>query len=88
MQSQTQDITWKTVCGGLKRDVGQRIKLPDMRILLLTPRAPILDNLKTVDTNSDSRIMASMLVTRLSKIYVLYHSVCRDDDKAVYYNRS
>lgn len=74
--------------GGLKRDVGNRIKLPDMRILLLTPRAPILVSLKTADTNLDSRIMASMLVTRLSKIYVLYRSVCQDDDRAVYYNHS
>lgn len=73
--------------GGLKRDVRNRIKLPDMRILLLTPRAPILVSLKTADIK-DSRIMASMLVTRLSKIYVLYHSVCQDDDRAVYYNHS
>lgn len=40
------------VCLGLKGMLGKRIELPDMRILLLTPRAPILVGLKTVATNS------------------------------------
>lgn len=61
-------------------------KYPDMRILLLTQKALVI--LKVVDTNSDRKIMASMLLKRLSKMYVLYHSICQDDDRTVYYNRS
>ncbi len=49
-------------------------KYPDIRILLLTQKALFI--LKIVDTNSDRKIMASMLLKRLSKcMYCIIQSV-------------
>lgn len=54
-----------------------------MRVLLLTQKVPILVRLKPTDTNSDRRIMRSLLVKHPSQMYVLYHSVRQDDDEVL-----